>query len=277
MNDATPPKFAIEKGLTRRQKSALKKAPPAGQIKTRKENDVILTYLEGWHVIAEANRIFGPENWDRITHATQCVWQGKHDGQPACAYIARVRITIRAGLTTLTREGSGFGEAIGNDPGDSHGRALKAAETDATKRALATLGAPFGLELYDKNNPLVKAAIEAALACEAKADHRSAKAYCTKTDETQKRNEKPWITYGATGDITGAFRDPILCCSALRRVIEGAQSAGELEAVYALNKRTLSRLVAERPDLRSDANQHYASILSSLFQARLKRYAMASQ
>ncbi|MGB8045950.1 MAG: Rad52/Rad22 family DNA repair protein, partial [Pseudolabrys sp.] len=34
-------------------------------------------------------------------------------------------------------------------------RRLKAAETDATKRALATFGKPFGLELYrkDKKSP----------------------------------------------------------------------------------------------------------------------------
>ena len=34
--------------------------------------------------------------------------------------------------------------------GDAHERALKAAETDATKRALATFGGRFGLMLYDK-------------------------------------------------------------------------------------------------------------------------------
>jgi hypothetical protein len=33
-------------------------------------------------------------------------------------------------------------------PGEVHDIALKAAETDATKRALATFGRPFGLELY---------------------------------------------------------------------------------------------------------------------------------
>jgi hypothetical protein len=33
-------------------------------------------------------------------------------------------------------------------PGEVHNIALKAAETDATKRALATFGKPFGLELY---------------------------------------------------------------------------------------------------------------------------------
>ena len=39
----------------------------------------------------------------------------------------------------------------GSSPGEVHDMALKAAETDATKRALATFGKPFGLELYRKD------------------------------------------------------------------------------------------------------------------------------
>ena len=40
------------------------------------------------------------------------------------------------------------GEGRGTSPGEVHDIALKAAETDATKRALATFGKPFGLALY---------------------------------------------------------------------------------------------------------------------------------
>ena len=39
-------------------------------------------------------------------------------------------------------------KAAAPSPGEVHDIALKAAETDATKRALATFGKPFGLELY---------------------------------------------------------------------------------------------------------------------------------
>ena len=47
-------------------------------------------------------------------------------------------------------------KGAGTSPGEVHDIALKAAETDATKRALATFGKPFGLELYrkDKNTAL---------------------------------------------------------------------------------------------------------------------------
>ena len=49
---------------------------------------------------------------------------------------------------TILGEGHGTGEGRGESPGEVHDTALKAAETDATKRALATFGRPFGLELY---------------------------------------------------------------------------------------------------------------------------------
>jgi Rad52/22 family double-strand break repair protein len=59
-----------------------------------------------------------------------------------------VRITVKARGTTVIREGHGTGEGRGPSPHEVHDIALKAAETDATKRALATFGRPFGLELY---------------------------------------------------------------------------------------------------------------------------------
>ena len=31
---------------------------------------------EGWHVVAEANRIFGFDAWDRRTLTARCVWTG---------------------------------------------------------------------------------------------------------------------------------------------------------------------------------------------------------
>jgi Rad52/22 family double-strand break repair protein len=68
-----------------------------------------------------------------------------------CGYVAKVRITVHADGVTIVREGHGSGEGHGNSPGEVHDIALKAAETDATKRALATFGNPFGLELYRKD------------------------------------------------------------------------------------------------------------------------------
>jgi len=59
-----------------------------------------------------------------------------------------VRISVSAGGITIIREGHGTGEGRGASLGEVHDTALKAAETDATKRALATFGKPFGLALY---------------------------------------------------------------------------------------------------------------------------------
>jgi DNA recombination protein Rad52 len=122
----------------------------ARHVKTRKANGTDLHYVEGWHVISEANRIFGYDAWDRRTVATKCVSSSGNGQHHFAAYTAKVRITVRAGDITIVREGSGTGEGSGSTPGQAHEIALKSAETDATKRALATFGNPFGLALYDR-------------------------------------------------------------------------------------------------------------------------------
>ncbi len=66
----------------------------------------------------------------------------------AAAYVTRVRITVRAGEERIVREGCGAGESNAASPGQAHEFAAKAAETDATKRALSTFGNSFGLSLY---------------------------------------------------------------------------------------------------------------------------------
>ena len=99
-------------------------------------------------MVAEANRIFGFEGWDRETVASDCVWTKQQGSRYCAAYVARVRITVRAGETRIIREGCGVGESSALSPGQAHDFAAKAAETDATKRALMTFGNAFGLSLY---------------------------------------------------------------------------------------------------------------------------------
>ena len=86
-------------------------------VKTRKANGTTLHYIEGWHAIAEANRIFGYDAWDRRTIATRCVWTGVSGQDYLAAYIAKVRIRVRAGDVTVVREGSGTGEGKAATPG----------------------------------------------------------------------------------------------------------------------------------------------------------------
>ena len=117
-------------------------------IRTREADGITLSYLEGWHVIAEANRVFGFEGWDRETVSSDCVWTKQVNGRYCAAYVCRIRVRVRAGDVLITREGSGAGESNAATPGQAHEFAAKAAETDATKRALMTFGNAFGLSLY---------------------------------------------------------------------------------------------------------------------------------
>src|SRR4029078_11706441 len=78
----------------------------------------------------------------------RCVLARENRGTFTAVYTAKVRITVYADDSTIVREGHGSGEGRGTSAGEVHDLALKAAETDATKRAFATFGKPFGLELY---------------------------------------------------------------------------------------------------------------------------------
>ena len=86
-------------------------------VRTRRAQDTTLAYVEGWHVIAEANRIFGYDAWDRHTLSTRCVWSGSSNHHYAAAYTAKVRIAVRAGAITITREGCGSGNAKASTAG----------------------------------------------------------------------------------------------------------------------------------------------------------------
>ncbi len=135
-------------GFSAKQLQALRRQPNRAHLRTRETHGREFTYLEGWYAISEANRIFGFDGWSRETLETRCVMTRETRGTFLAVYLARVRITVQADGATIVREGHGTGEGRGTSPGEVHDIALKAAETDATKRALATFGKPFGLELY---------------------------------------------------------------------------------------------------------------------------------
>ena len=103
--------------------------------------DNTLAYVEGYHVIAEANRIFGFGGWSSETIETTCV-----QNEPrAVSYIAKVRITVG----DVIREGTGAGHGNQTNHGNNHESAIKEAETDARKRAFMQFGNQFGLSLYN--------------------------------------------------------------------------------------------------------------------------------
>jgi DNA repair and recombination protein RAD52 len=153
--------------FTDQQKKELAAPLITANVKARDQGGRKVSYIEGWHVIAEANRVFGFDGWTRETADLRCVSEkersiGKTSPQPGwgVSYVAKVRVIVFAGDTLVTREGCGAGHGIDRDLGQAHESALKEAETDAMKRALMTFGNPFGLALYDKTQANVSDGVD---------------------------------------------------------------------------------------------------------------------
>lgn len=106
-------------------------------------------YLEGWHVINEANRVFGYGGWSyKIDLSRDDLREVSKDGrtQWQAAYTCICTVTVDG----VTRQDVGFGSGFASMIGDAIEGATKEAATDALKRALRTFGNIFGLALYDK-------------------------------------------------------------------------------------------------------------------------------
>lgn len=137
--------------FTLEQTAALAAKLDSRHVAQRKQAGQTLSYIEGWHAISEANRIFGFDGWQRETVALQITGEPyQANSKWRVGYLARVMIRVWNGDAWICREGTGYGSGIGNDLNDAHESAAKEAETDAMKRALMTFGNPFGLALYDK-------------------------------------------------------------------------------------------------------------------------------
>ena len=216
-------------------------------VKTRKANGIDLHYVEGWHVISEANRIFGYDAWDRRTLEANCVTSSGEGNRHAAAYTAKVRVTVRAGETLVVREGSGTGEGFGATTGQAHDIALKSAETDATKRALATFGNPFGLALYDREQLGVRR-------CKGIKDVSAA----------------PWILRGASGEEHARYDKPSGFALGLREALSAAQ---DIEGLFAVWERNVDTVRAMNRSL--NQNHLRKSGAASQLVAHLKRCAVA--
>lgn len=138
--------------MTPEQKASLAAPLSRAHVKSRSQAGRQLSYIESWHAIAEANRIFDFDGWSSETVDIRCVHEGEREiGQQkragwAVSYTAKVRVTVAG----IVREGIGAGHGIDVDKGLAHESAIKEAESDARKRCLMTFGNPFGLALYDK-------------------------------------------------------------------------------------------------------------------------------
>jgi len=123
-------------------------------------------------------------------------------------------------LITIVGVGSGTGEGKAPTPGQAHDLALKSAETDATKRALATFGNPFGLALYDREQAGVRKA----------------------------RGEKalpsigPWVLRSASGAEEASFDKPSEFAGALRKAMTEAHDIELLFTIWEENVETVRAL-----------------------------------
>jgi hypothetical protein len=218
-------------------------------VKTRQDRGKTLSYIEGWYAIAEANRVFGFEGWDRETVVAECIWQEVKREPKACAYAARVRIRVRAGESIVCREGSGVGHGTGATLGEAHESALKEAETDATKRALATFGNLFGLALYDKEQNGVRR-------------RRAGNSLAVGIY---------WVLLSGTGVVLSRHELPESFCGALRELLERTPTLDRLQAIWARNAPTIGHLRTAWPDLKTVNGTHYAEVLQRIYEQRVER------
>jgi DNA recombination protein Rad52 len=236
------------------QVKALSSKLSAKYVRTRQHSGLTLSYIEGWHAIAEANRIFGYDAWDRQTMAVKCVWEGLKGNRSACSYIARVRVRVRAGDKEICREGCGSGHGVGLTPGEAHESAIKEAETDAMKRALSTFGNPFGLALYDK-------------------EQQNVRGRCKKPQKSAPNGKDraiTWLVLSSEGEYLSAHEDPVDYCKAMRQLLEATSTRDRLRAFWQHNLVTLAMLRRNLPDLKSEKGEHFADILTNLFKQQMR-------
>lgn len=110
-------------------------------------------YVDGYHVVSEANRIFGNGGWSyeitRLAETHRATVTTPRGEQVRVSYLCTVKVHV--GDTFKEGSAVGMGSGKPDNLGDVIESAVKEAETDALKRALRTYGNTFGLALYDKS------------------------------------------------------------------------------------------------------------------------------
>jgi DNA recombination protein Rad52 len=229
------------------------------RVQSREVEGRELHYIEGWFAISEANAIFGHDGWDREMVQFERVFERTRSEGTSCGYMARVRISVRTGDDFVVREGTGFGHGLARWPSEAHERAIKAAETDATKRALATFGNRFGLSLYDKEQNSVS-----SRKAETVAGHGTPNSQIIQT-----RPSHAFVLTGADGAICAERLSAESFCAGLRQLVDAAQTAEELATLRTWNGTALVTLRKNAPGLKSAKGEHYVDILERLIAVRL--------
>ncbi len=145
MSDINGTRAARPRRLTPAARRRLGEPLPPELVSERTTEDgEVVRYLEGWRAIEEANATFGPDRWgaELVGEITSRPGPGSPGagGASAVIYTATVRVTAWGCLPH-----SDVGTALASDhTAEAHAVAVKAAATDALKRALRHFGARFG-------------------------------------------------------------------------------------------------------------------------------------
>ena len=246
-------------GFSTRQLKKLATSFDTSRVRSREQNGKTLFFIEGWFAISEANRIFGYDGWDREMVHFERSYSNVVGGQVHCGYLARVRVRVRAGKTDIVREGSGFGSGVSANQSEAHDIALKGAETDATKRALATFGDRFGLLLYDKDRLM-------RLTVPPSPDRKTV---------TEKRRQEldaslPKQKVKLIGVEGGEHSlSPESFFSAMRQMVERCENVDQLKQLESDNRPTMELL---RQTLKTKQGRSYSAILDDLIVQKYKGF-----
>jgi DNA recombination protein Rad52 len=126
-----------------------------------------LSYVASYHVINEANRIFGFGMWsteiqylhqvDKTIYVKPPYKAGEDPKEMiSMSYLCQLKLTVANGEKTVSHADTGFGNGVAGNTAHGIGSVIelasKEAVTDALKRCLRYYGSKFGLSLYDKDD-----------------------------------------------------------------------------------------------------------------------------
>ena len=250
----------MEKIFNDKQNGELNKPLHKDNINTRSQGGVQVSYLQGWYVISEANRIFGFDGWTRetvycneISRVETVIGTYKKAGWKI-GYEAKVRIRVG----DIIREGTGHGSGTMTDLFDAIESASKEAETDAMKRALMTFGNQFGLALYDKQRrnvtdttdhpiPVVDASIQSPKGAEL----------------TDKGGTQPIVQVSIPTVLDGSGSDWFAYSSAILEGYDRCKTKNDFFAFRDANSAGLTAMQKKQPELREKVSAYARSKLKA--------------
>lgn len=139
--------------FTTEQIGQLEQKLSSDNVKVRQQGNIQLSYVEGYYVIETLNRIIGYENWSYdVKELSQVSEEINEKNNKVIGYKAIITLMIHDVNHTksITRTDVGYGIGISKDYASAHESAGKEACTDGIKRVAKSLGSPYGLALYDK-------------------------------------------------------------------------------------------------------------------------------